>query len=387
MFGRIRSAPRCSARRRRRRCPCTHLTREQTAAAEVARIAATLRPDGAVRLERLRGFGAGMGRLVTCACSRVTLADGSSAVLIAALERGGPDLSLAQRVSRLLAACVEPVAVFGDDGALIGATPTARRLIGDRTSLDALDAGPIAIDCLRDQTVSIVTFGEGHGQRAANEATAATTAVARPKPVAAALPDPVPAPEQPQPPPEPPPHQAEAPHDKPVAAQPELFPELAAETRTPLPAAPAEWRHPLRFVWQMDAGRPLHHRLGRIDRGHGTADRRAAPAALAVHRIGDELDPDGQVARAIATRDTWSGVARCTGRSTAATAARRWSCRACRYSIASARSAAIAASACAATSPASTPSCRRAARRRAPSRPRPRARRRPCCRRRSTRRA
>ena len=283
-------------------------TREQTAAAEVARIAATLRPDGAVRLERLRGFGAGMGRLVTCACSRVTLADGSSAVLIAALERGGPDLSLAQRVSRLLAACVEPVAVFGDDGALIGATPTARRLIGDRTSLDALDAGPIAIDCLRDQTVSIVTFGEGHGQRAANEATAATTEVARPKPVAAALPDPVPAPEQPQPPPEPPPHQAEAPHDKPVAAQPELFPELAAETRTPLSAAPAEWRHPLRFVWQMEPD-------GRFTIDSAELIAVMGPLTAALFRqpwpfiaSAMNVDPDRQVARAIETRDTFSGV-------------------------------------------------------------------------------
>ena len=29
---------------------------------------------------------------------------------------------------------------------------------------------------------------------------------------------------------------------------------------------------------------------------------------MAVHRVGDHLDPEGQVARAIATRDTWSGV-------------------------------------------------------------------------------
>ena len=97
------------------------------AAAEVARLAVTLRPDGSARLERLRGFGAAMGALLTCACSRVTLADGSSALLIAALERCGPDLSLNDRVSRLLAACVEPVAVFGDDGILIAATTAARR--------------------------------------------------------------------------------------------------------------------------------------------------------------------------------------------------------------------------------------------------------------------
>ena len=96
--------------------------RTQRAAAEVARIADTLRSDGAVRLERLRGFGAAMGRPLTCACSRITLADGATGVLIAAVERVGPDLSLAERVARLLAANVEPVAVFDNDGALIGAT-------------------------------------------------------------------------------------------------------------------------------------------------------------------------------------------------------------------------------------------------------------------------
>src|SRR5262249_7344890 len=104
---------------------------QHVAATEVARVAATLRPDGGTRLERLRGFGAAMGGLLTCACTRITLADGTSAVLITALERGGPDLSLAQRVARLLAACVDPVAVFDDDGELIGATAAARRLIGE----------------------------------------------------------------------------------------------------------------------------------------------------------------------------------------------------------------------------------------------------------------
>ena len=70
--------------------------RTHTAAAEVARVAATLRDDGAVRLERLRGFGAAMGRMLTCACSRITLADGTSAVLIAAAEASGPRFAAAR---------------------------------------------------------------------------------------------------------------------------------------------------------------------------------------------------------------------------------------------------------------------------------------------------
>ena len=38
-------------------------------------IAATLSPGAAPRLERLRGFGAGIGRALTCACSHIVLAD------------------------------------------------------------------------------------------------------------------------------------------------------------------------------------------------------------------------------------------------------------------------------------------------------------------------
>ena len=51
---------------------------------QIARLAGRLRADGAVRLERLQGFGAAPGGLVTCGCSRIDFADGSHGVLIAA---------------------------------------------------------------------------------------------------------------------------------------------------------------------------------------------------------------------------------------------------------------------------------------------------------------
>src|SRR5262249_43987481 len=130
--------------------------RTQTAVAEVARIAATLRSDGTVRLERLRGFGATMGRPLTCACACITLADGAPAVLIAAAERAGPELSLAERVARLLAASVEPIAVFDQDGALIGASAAARGLTGERPSLYAL--GEIAVERIDEPTVWVATL-------------------------------------------------------------------------------------------------------------------------------------------------------------------------------------------------------------------------------------
>lgn len=114
---------------------------DHIAVAQVTRLATNLRSDGAVRLERLTGFSAEPGRRLTCACSRIQLADGTPAVMLAAIERSGRDLSLAQRVSRLLAACVEPVAVFdGHDGALIGASSVARQHIGNATTLTSLGA-------------------------------------------------------------------------------------------------------------------------------------------------------------------------------------------------------------------------------------------------------
>ena len=61
----------------------------QPAAARIAQLAATLPPDGSTRLERLRGFGAGVGRALACACSRITLADDTPAVLVVAAERAG----------------------------------------------------------------------------------------------------------------------------------------------------------------------------------------------------------------------------------------------------------------------------------------------------------
>src|SRR5450755_3744736 len=53
---------------------------------QVAQLAGQLVPGGAIRLERLRGFGAPLGRLVTCGCARLDFSDGSHGILIAAAE-------------------------------------------------------------------------------------------------------------------------------------------------------------------------------------------------------------------------------------------------------------------------------------------------------------
>ena len=57
---------------------------------QVAQLAGRLSPTGAIRLERLRGFGAPLGILMTCGCARLEFADGNHGVLIAAAEAIGP---------------------------------------------------------------------------------------------------------------------------------------------------------------------------------------------------------------------------------------------------------------------------------------------------------
>lgn len=53
---------------------------------QVAQLAPRLATDGAPRLERLRGFGARLGQLTTCACSRFAFGDGEAGTLVIALE-------------------------------------------------------------------------------------------------------------------------------------------------------------------------------------------------------------------------------------------------------------------------------------------------------------
>ena len=51
---------------------------------QIARLAGRLLANGAIRLERLQGFGAAPGMLSTCGCSRFDFPNGSHGVLIAA---------------------------------------------------------------------------------------------------------------------------------------------------------------------------------------------------------------------------------------------------------------------------------------------------------------
>src|ERR1700738_5071969 len=59
---------------------------------QVAQLAGRLPRTEATRLERLRGFGAPLGLLVTCGCARLAFADGSHGILVAGAGAGGRGL-------------------------------------------------------------------------------------------------------------------------------------------------------------------------------------------------------------------------------------------------------------------------------------------------------
>ena len=277
------------------------------AAAEVLRLARTLPSSGQARLERLRGFGAGFGRALTCTCARLTLGDSQAAVLIIAAEPAGPALTLRERVERLFPDHGLALAAFSSGGTLICATAAAQaRWRGAATvstlGLDTLasqalsaghaagitPAGPVELDRLgRDATaVLLVTFAAQQSEAAAPQPREAATIAAPPQSSAAA---PLPSSPPAAPRPAAAPADAEAPH----AGHGEL---------------PSERRYPLRFVWQMDAD-------GRFVVGSDEFIELVGPRTTAAFgRLWSEiatalrLDPENRVAGAVATRETWSGI-------------------------------------------------------------------------------
>ena len=321
---------------------------------QVAQLAPRLPANGMTRLQRLRGFGARPGMLITCACTRLAFFDGSFGVLIAPVEGAGSNLPLHERLQRLVAHLAAPVAVFSCDGALTAASETARLLPGfdslDQAGLDearhaALRAGRVEMST---EIGSIVLQRIGSGPDIA--LVALITPPAPPDEPPAEL---VELQAEAPPPYEQPALSGEAPAEfalfdafteaAPAPAEPahaessretstalsEPSPYVAAVadepaietagTSAPATATPASaaWRdlpiaeprqQPLRFVWAMDedarftvtsqefialAGRPTARCLG-----HSWGEIAAA--------LG--LDPAGRVMQAFATHDTWSGI-------------------------------------------------------------------------------
>ena len=254
---------------------------DSTTATQIARLDATLPESGQERLERLRGFSVRFA-LLTCLCSRIALPDGV-AILVASAEPTGPSLSLAERVRRLFADDAA-LAAFAPDGALVHAGADALQQLDGATTLEALGLDTLAAAAmtsghasgtarLTQHHVDVTLHRLGDGESRVLMLMLPSTELA-----------------------------TEA---VPSAAEAK---ELSGMVETAIDQATAERRHPLRFVWQMDTN-------GRFAVGSDEFTALVGPRTVAAcgrpwREIAAELklDPDDQVARAVARRETWSGI-------------------------------------------------------------------------------
>ena len=273
-----------------------------SAALQIARLAGTLSHGGSPRLERLRGFGGRLGGAVMCACSRIALSDRTPAILIVATESAGPRLSTPDKAKRLLGSDSEPLALFAADGSLLAATSSARAYVGEARDLAALGVAGLATTALatgradgdnKNGKLSISRLGTDSSSTLL-VAFSGTT----PASVAPTVADTKQA--------SPPPAQDNSPPPAIVAPRPETKQPVEPP---PAPSAePSRRRQPLRFVWQIDND-------GNFILGSDEFKKLIGPqTAAAIGGSWDDLaaklalDPEGQVARAVASRETWSGI-------------------------------------------------------------------------------
>jgi PAS domain S-box-containing protein len=292
---------------------------------QVAQLAGRLLPTGATRLERLRGFGAALGTLATCACSRLDFADGGVGILVVAMLAPGElqRLSGPERIApaHLLAeplpespvhAEIEPThqpdaaamdrstpdyedpaniseapAEFAliDEAVEPAAEPVAEHIVANESPAEIHDEEPSPfVEAVADEPSPFV---EAVADEPSQISEAETSSVPDASPaVETTLNDELP-----------PPLQTIEPRTRPIPVPPWLD------------EPPTARRHPLRFMWQMDAeGRFL---LGSDEFTRLIGARTAAGLGRLWSEIAEvfSLDPEGRVAKAIATRDTWSGIA------------------------------------------------------------------------------
>lgn len=260
---------------------------------QIAFIAGRLPPGATARLERLRGFGAPLAGLRTCRCMRLKLHDGASAIMIAALDAERP-WPIEQELAALVGDADDLVALYPDGTLAAASERAAARSAGllpiERTALAS--AHVAALKSGRGEGTGANVFAEffriGAGERIA---VIARLHAARAEHVDRAPP---PAPKN------------ETPAAMPAA---EDAPVATADVDATAPDAPPAYRYPVRFMWQTDA-------QGRFALGSDEFARLVGPSTMATFgrpwREIDahfHIDPEGRVARALETRDTWSGIA------------------------------------------------------------------------------
>ncbi len=258
---------------------------------QVARLAHRLSPSGAIRLERLRGFGSRLGALVTCGCARLDFADGSEGILIVAAEPVGRAMPLNERLQRLVEGVEEPVAAFASDGALVAASPAADvHGLHNLSEAGLEEARQLALKEGRAEA----PFGTGHVRllRLGGRTDVGLLASIVPAAIEATQEEDML-----------PPVEAPAAGEQPQVQQPEVEQQEAERRPAPHPR-----RHPLRFMWQMDADGRFSLGSDAFTRliGVRTAASFGRPWSEIERTFG--IDPEGRVVKAIATRDAWSGI-------------------------------------------------------------------------------
>ena len=251
------------------------------AAVQVARLANSLPQVGTARLERLRGFGASLGGTQICLCSRILLPDNTSGILLVATERAGGELALPERARRIVRDFDAPAALFTADGEWIEGNPQTQRRLADKRDLVALGAerlareatlngraegdvesGPVVLIKLGDESKFFLLMVMTDPAR---DATTAPTVAAPPMAPMAPL--------------------------APIA-----------------PPASSTHRSPLRFVWQMDADGRFIHGNDVFTRLLGPRTARLLDQPWDACASALKLDAGAEIARALAERNTWSGI-------------------------------------------------------------------------------
>jgi PAS domain S-box-containing protein len=295
---------------------------------QIVQLAHRLPATGAVRLERLRGFGAAFGLLMTCACARLAFPDGKDGVLVTAMDPAARAMPLMERPHRAATPAPEPSA---DAGAPAPPAPTnAEPVTTESMTTEPVTTEPVATEPVtQDKPAASLDLVAPETQ--ARERIAAALPTEAPSDFAlfdaladtdeASAPAAVAPHETAQETPE---SRAVAPATpfEPAAPAPDTahatsaFEHVAAAPQPSMSQAPAETpprraeprQHPLRFLWQMDAqGRFV---LGSDEfirlMGTHTAAGFGRPWQEIAEQYG--LDPDGRVAAALATKDTWAGI-------------------------------------------------------------------------------
>jgi PAS domain S-box-containing protein len=304
---------------------------QEPAAQDIARLAASLPATGAARLERVRGTGSNL----VSTCSRISLSGDTFGILVIAAEPARPSLPLAERVARLFAPASEAAAAFSPDGKLIYATGTLEpdttlATFGAEALKDSAIAhgkasgdtalGPLTLERLGgggsmvlvarlpdDVHESAVASSEDVIEHAASVEVSPDAAASSPESSDIAEP-PALAESKDAAEPAPPEDHALTELADSLAAASNASTDEPRASESGEPAAQPERRAPLRFVWTMDA--TLHFTLASPEFADRMGPRTVAVIGRPWRQIAEalSLDPEGRVAKAIESHDTWSGI-------------------------------------------------------------------------------